>query len=59
MDIGILFQGSPNVSYTASGVLADNPTFQANLERDRQDIEEDMDEYEYYPVLSMGVAYQF
>ena len=59
MDIGILFQGSPQVSYTASGPIANDPFFQANLEAERKQLEEDIDEYEYYPVLSMGVFYRF
>lgn len=59
MDIGILYQGSPNLSYTATGPLANNPTFQADLEREKQELEEDIDEFEYYPVISMGIMYQF
>lgn len=59
MDIGILYQGSPNLSYTATGPLASNPTFQADLEREKQELEEDIDEFEYYPVISMGIMYQF
>lgn len=58
-DLGILFQGSPNVSYSATGPLASNPTFQANLEQERKELEEDIDEYQYYPVVSMGVMYKF
>lgn len=59
MDIGILFQGSPNIEYTATGPIANDPTFQARLEQERLDLEEDIDEYEYYPVISMGVIYRF
>lgn len=58
-DLGVLFQGSPNVTYTANGPLAGNPTFQAELEKERRELEDDIDEYEYYPVLSIGVTYKF
>ncbi len=58
-DLGVLFQGSPNVSYSAAGPLAGNAIFQANLEQERKELEDDLDEYEYYPVLSLGVTYKF
>lgn len=58
-DLGVLFQGSPNVSYSADGPLADNPIFQAGLEQERKELEDDLDEYTYYPVLSLGVTYKF
>ena len=58
-DLGVLFQGSPNVSYTADGILANNPIFLANLEQERQDLEDDLEKYQYYPVLSFGVTYKF
>lgn len=58
-DLGVLFQGSPKVSYTADGPLANNRTFQASLEQERKELEDDVDEYEYYPVLSLGVTYKF
>jgi len=58
-DLGVLFQGSPNVSYSANGPLASDPVFQAQLEKERKELEDDIDEYKYYPVLSMGVTYKF
>lgn len=58
-DVGVLFQGSPSVTYSATGPLAGNPAFQANLEQERKELEDDIDEYEYYPVVSLGVAYKF
>jgi hypothetical protein len=58
-DLGVLFQGSPNLTYTADGALSGNPIFEANLEKERQELEDDMSKYEYYPVLSLGVTYKF
>ena len=58
-DLGVLYQGSPNLSYTADGALSGNPIFEASLEKERKELEDDMSKYEYYPVLSLGVTYKF
>jgi len=58
-DLGVAFQGSPDVELTATGPIASDPTFQANLARERAELEDDIDEYKYYPVVSIGVSYNF
>ena len=58
-DLGVLFQGSPNVTYGADGILSYNPIFQAHLEQERKELEDELDKYEFYPVLSLGVTYKF
>jgi len=58
-DLGVVFQGSPNVSLAADGQFADDPAFQANLEAERRDLEDELDSYKYYPVVSLGVTYRF
>jgi hypothetical protein len=58
-DLGVAFQGSAEVELTASGPFASDPTFQANLERERQELEDELDEYLYYPAASLGVSYRF
>ena len=56
VDLGVAFYGSPNVSLDAEGPFADDPTFRANLEAERAELEADLDGYRYYPVLSVGVT---
>ena len=58
-DIGVVFQGSPDVSYTVNGTLANNAAFLAELEQERIELEDELDDYQYYPVLSVGVNYRF
>lgn len=53
-DLGVLFQGEPEVSYRATGAVA-----QVDIEREKRQIEDDLDEYKLFPVLSVGVAYRF
>lgn len=58
VDLGILYQGSGEVSLNATGFSADivDPVDIAQAERD---FEKDIEEYKYYPVFSFGIAYKF
>jgi hypothetical protein len=58
-DFGVAFTESPDVSLAANGTLAANPAFQANLAQERQKIEDDLEPFEFYPVLSLGIFYRF
>lgn len=58
-DIGVVFQGSPKVSLTADGLLASDPTFQANLKREEDELQDALDEFEYYPAIAIGITYKF
>ena len=57
-DLGVVFQ-SYEVTLTADGALADNPQFQQDLREEEQDIKDDVDDFEIYPVIAFGVAYRF
>lgn len=58
-DFGVVFQGEANIDLTASGPIASDPTFQANLAREKQELEDELDDYKYYPVVSLGITYKF
>lgn len=59
LDLGVAFQGSPNVTLTANGPLANDPVLRANLEAERRDLENEIEDFEYYPVVSLGITYRF
>jgi len=59
LDIGVLFQGAPNVSFTASGTAASNSTFQDNLKQEEANAEDDIKGFTAYPVVSLGLNYRF
>ena len=59
VDAGVLYQGSPEVDFTANGPIASNQAFLNDLAREEEDLENEIDEYEYYPVISIGFAYRF
>lgn len=58
VDVGVLYQGSGNVTLTPTGANASlvDPD-QVALEEQR--FEEDIKDYKYYPVFSFGVSYKF
>ncbi len=59
VDFGVLWQGDPEVTLTADGALSSDPGFQASLEAERQEIEEDLSHLKAYPVLQIGFVYNF
>lgn len=59
LDLGVIFQGSPDIDLVANGLLASDPSFQADLAKEKQDLEDDLDEFEYYPVIAFGITYKF
>jgi hypothetical protein len=58
VDLGILYQGSGNVTLTPTGVNASlvNPN---DVSLEEQRFEDDIKDYKYYPVFSFGVSYRF
>jgi hypothetical protein len=58
-DLGVAFIGSPNVALSATGTLADDPDFRANLAREEEDLQDDADKFEIYPVLSANLYFRF
>jgi len=57
---GAMFTGSPDVSMTSSGgSLSNDPNFQAQLAIEEQNLRDDVDDYEVYPVVQAGLTYSF
>jgi hypothetical protein len=59
LDLGVLFQGAPDIALTADGALANDPVFQDALESERAELQEEVDRYELYPVASLTFTVQF
>lgn len=59
LDVGVMFQGSPAVELSTTGTLANDATFQAELEQEEASLESDLDSFKYWPVVAIGVSYQF
>lgn len=58
-NLGVVFQGSPDVSLTATGTLANDPLFQQNLKYEEKELQDELDKFEYYPVITLGMSYKF
>ncbi len=57
LDLGIAFQGKPTVLLAANGTAVSTiPQFAADLEQERQDFEDSIDLFRYYPVASIGFS---
>ncbi len=59
LDFGVLWQGDPKVSLDATGLLANDPTFLARLETERQQLQDEVDPLKAYPVVSIGINFNF
>ena len=58
-DIGIMFQGSPDVDLAADGTASGDAGFEADLQEEEDDAQEEADKFKIYPVISFGVAFYF
>ncbi|MEZ5937805.1 MAG: hypothetical protein R3C52_06250 [Hyphomonadaceae bacterium] len=57
---GAMFTGSPDVNLTSTGgTLSDDPNFLAEVAREEQNLRDDVDDYEVYPVIEAAVSFRF
>jgi hypothetical protein len=57
-DVGVVYQGEGEVRLTAENPLG-IPGLEDSLRLEEQEIQDDIDEYTLYPVLTLGVSYRF
>jgi hypothetical protein len=59
-DIGVVAQDAPEMRlFSTGGTLSNDPTFQANLATEQGDAQDGLDEFELYPVISLGLGWRF
>ncbi len=58
-ELGAIYQGSPEVELTASGPISSNRTFQDDIAEEEENLQEELDYFEFYPVIAIGVSYRF
>lgn len=62
-DLGVVLQGSPTVRLSATGPITTNPATAEDFERDlraeEEDLQSELSDFETYPVISLGLTYQF
>jgi len=58
-DLGAMYQDSPKINLDASGPIASDPTFQANLAQEKDQLKDKTNRFKFYPVIAIGVTYKF
>ncbi len=58
-DLGLLWQGEPEVSLVSDGLLSGNQAFIDSLEAERVQLEDDISDYKAWPVISLAFVYNF
>lgn len=58
-DVGVMFQGAGNIDLQAEGPLSSAPGVAAALAQEEREAEKEIEDYEFYPVISLGIAYHF
>lgn len=68
-EIGVLMVGDPKLSFEATGRasknggplldVGSNPEFQADLEKERRSLEDDLSDFDMWPILTFGFGYRF
>ena len=59
-DLGLVFQGEPTVNLeSVGGSLSNNPFLLDEVEREEQELQEDANDFDVYPVISLGLFYNF
>lgn len=59
LDFGVLWQGAPGVTLAADGLLAQDPSFLSALEAERLQLEDEVDDFKAWPVISLGFVVNF
>ncbi|MFH1768515.1 MAG: hypothetical protein ABH858_05090 [Candidatus Omnitrophota bacterium] len=59
IDLGVMYQGSPDITLRTNGTLSANAAFLTELRREENNLESDIEEFEFYPVISLAVTYRF
>jgi len=58
-DLGALLQGQPTAKLSATGSVTSNSTFQSDLAAEQGKLQNDLNSFKAYPVISLGLAYRF
>jgi hypothetical protein len=69
-EVGVIYTGAPRTALNLAGSACDadgvnclsvnsDPTFQANVQAERNKLNKDMSAFKFYPVISVGFAFNF
>jgi len=55
-DIGVIYHGTPSVSLKAEGT---GPALETDIEKEEDELKAAVDDYVWYPVITVGLIYKF
>lgn len=58
-EIGAMFQDKPEVTLRGDGGAAGSGAFEDDLRREEQEAEADLEDFDVYPVVSLGFSFRF
>jgi len=56
-DIGVAIHGTPDVALRATGPISGNSVFQADLESELHNINDEIKAFKVYPILNLGLSF--
>lgn len=59
LDAGVSYLGEPTTTLTATGTLATIPGITADLDAERIAFQDDLEDFQFYPVLKLSFTYRF
>ena len=59
LDLGLVRQGSPDVSLSATGLLQSDPDFRADVRKEADELEAALDNFDLLPYVTVGVTFRF
>ena len=58
-DLGLVYSGSPEASLIVDPTAGMTAALTADVKKEEADLQESLDDFEWWPVLSAGLVYQF
>ena len=58
-DLGLIYSGSPDAKLRVAGPDENDPTLAGDVQREQQELQDDLDALKWWPVVSAGLVYQF
>jgi hypothetical protein len=59
LDLGVALHGTPEAALAASGPIAGDPTFDADLDQQSADFQDAVDWVKFYPIVKIGITIGF
>ena len=58
-DLGLVYSGSPEAAVSIFGSDVAIATASGDVQKENNDLQESLDDFEWWPVMSAGLVYQF